>query len=491
MLPKTRLQLFAALCVLPLAVLLAACGSGDSLQRLSADATWRDAFETFSDSEQACIRDALGQDQLESVFQRGLLEESGAGAPWEVSIYRCLEPSVAHSLLFFFVSTVFRQSGIEVNDEMEECWARAISTFDAVEIVAADPVVEEEFLKQLWSCQEIPTASRPPEFDGGLTDLLRVIPLAEGTRTSVWYNHYARAREANGIETPGEDASDEALEQYTQELSSAGVAPGPWISGHTQHAAAQLEHRQYMGFDIGSVEQSILAGEPPNQLEAATGRMDPGATDRALAACAECPVPEIHEHLGVKFYSWGEDYTYDLEKKLQPPAYDAIGRGGRIAVLDSLVFRTLATANMRSLIETYHDTRQSLADDPDLALAAGEMERLGAYSVVLMGLNEDGDRGTDKYRVLGTGVARDSEGLLIILVFVYEGEDAAGHNVQVLQEWLAEGYSIVSGRSYTEHFPRSEVWSDGRALIAKLGTDSPSIWMDMVFNRDPLLLWGK
>ena len=70
---------------------------------------------------------------------------------------------------------------------------------------------------------------------------------------------------------------------------------------------------------------------------------------------------------------------------LQPPAYDELGRGGRIAVLDALAFRTLATEGMRSLIATYRDVRGSLANDPDLALDAGLLEGLEAYSAILLG----------------------------------------------------------------------------------------------------------
>ena len=352
------------------------------------------------------------------------------------------------------------------------------------------------------------TPAMPPGFDGGLADLLRVIPLAEETRAIVWYNHYVRARDANGIEPPAEGASDADLVKYVQDLSSVGVAPGPWISGYTQHAAAQLEHRQYMGFDIGDMEQSILAGEPPNELEVATGRMDPGETDRALTACTACPAPEIQEHLGVKFYSWGDDYTYDLEKSLQPPAYDAIGRGGRIAVLDSIVLRTVATESMWSLIGTYRDSRDSLADDPDLTLAAGEMERLGAYSAILMGdverfgpdcdycdpavqlvLQAAAQHSLDEYDALGTGIGHDAEGFFTILVFVYADEDAASRNVETLEERMG-GYSVATAQPWNEIFPQHAVWNDGRALIARLRTEAPLIWLRIVYDTESLL-WHK
>ena len=347
-----------------------------------------------------------------------------------------------------------------------------------------------------------------PLWQGPFFDLMKLIPLTEDSRSTVWFNDYGLAREANGIQAPAEDASAEDLEEYLRELQLTGLAAGPWISGFTRESMAQLEQK-YLGFGVGDIERSILVGEPPYTLEAVSGRFGPETTDASLAACAECDKPEIQEHLGVKFYSWGEDYKPDLKKRLQPPAYDVLGRGGRIAVLDSVVFRTLGTAGMRSLIRTYGGNGDSLADDPYLALAAGALQKLGVYSALLAGdverftgpldsllnpgegaqLQKMRDQGTtsDKYSVLGAGVAKDSDGFVTILVFVYEDEGAASRKVQDFEERLANGRSMLTGQPWTEYFPESEVWNEGRALIARLRTERPRIWELMVMAVDSLL----
>ena len=352
-----------------------------------------------------------------------------------------------------------------------------------------------------------------PLWQGPFFDLMKLIPLTEDNRSIVSFNGYRLAREANGIQAPAEDASDQDLEEYLRELGSTGLAAGPWISGFTRESMAQLE-RKYLGFGVGDVERSILAGEPPYTLEAVGGRFDPETTDASLAACAECDKPEVQEHLGVKFYSWGEDYKPDLKKRLQPPAYDVLGRGGRIAVLDSVVFRTLGTAGLRSLIRTYGGNGDSLADDPDLALAAGALQKLGAYSALLVGdverftdpldsllsaeeqaqlqkmrdqLQMEAGTTSDKYSVLGAGVAKDSDDFVTILVFVYEDEGAASRKVQDFEERLANGRSMLTGQPWAEYFPESEVWNDGRALIARLRTEHHRIWEQMVMAVDSLL----
>ena len=359
----------------------------------------------------------------------------------------------------------------------------------------------------------------PPE--GPFLRLMNLIPLNEESRAFVSFNDYTLAREANGIQAPAEDASDEDLEEYLFELfisldTPTGLAEGPWISGFSWNAIRQLKPSDYLGFDIGDVEQSIWAGELPWILEAASGRFDPEATKSSLSRCTECEEPEIHEHSGIKFYSWGEDDEVDFKKSFQPPAFDIVGRGGRIAVLDSLVIRTRETEGMRSLIDTYRDDRDSLADDPDLALAAGELQSIGVYSAILFGdverfttdpldsllsaeeraqlekaraeLGMEAEDTPDYYSALGTGVAKDSDGFLTILVFVYEDEDVANRNVQGLEEMLANGQSIATGQPWTEYFPQSEVWSDGRALIARLRTEFPSIWQSIVSRNENLLM---
>ena len=350
---------------------------------------------------------------------------------------------------------------------------------------------------------------------------MNFIPLSEDSRAFVSFNDYTLAREANGIQAPAEDASDEDLEEYLFELfisldTPTGLAEGPWISGFSWNAIEQQEQMSYLGFDIGDMEQSILAGEPPYVLEVASGRIDPEDTESSLSRCTECEEPEIHEHSGIKFYSWGEDLELDFKKIFQPPAFDGLGRGSRIAVLDSLVFRTLETAGMRSLIDTYRDNRDSLADDPDMALAAGALQNLGVYSAILFGdverfttdpldsllsaeeraqlekaraeLGMEAEDAPDEFSVLGTGVAKDSDGFFTMLVFVYEDADVANRNVQDLEEMLANGKSIAAGQPWTEYFPQSEVWSDGRALIARLRTERPAIWLQVVFNNENLLM---
>ncbi len=320
---------------------------------------------------------------------------------------------------------------------------------------------------------------------------------------------YERMREAHGVQAPEKGAGGADLEEYRTRILEETGTSGPWLSGYNPDAGDLVGKETYLRFDIGNVDASIWAEDPPRTLEVMTGRFDPEDTGRWLAACAECPEPETLEHGGVAFYSWGEDLALDLPKRLQPPAFDPVGRGGRIAVLDSLVLRTIETEGMRNLIDAYLDSRDSLADDPDVALAAGALDGLGVYSALLVGYMEprsflsdeeqaqlertrkalgmEAPDDPDEYAVVGTGIGNDEDGLYTVLVYVYEDEDTATRNVEKLQELLATGRSLVADKPWTEYFPASEVWTEGKALIAKLRTESPLKWLSLVANQENLL----
>lgn len=363
----------------------------------------------------------------------------------------------------------------------------------------------------------------------GLLEFIQLPPAGENWGL-VYLNDYERMREAHGILAPEMDAARADVDAYLARVFEETGATGPWLSGYDPRTGRAPEEG-YLRFDIGSVDYSIWAedriwgGDPAQTHEAMTGRFDPEAIDRLLAACAGCPEPEILEHGGIEFYSWGDDFEWDFQMVLRPPAFDYQGRGGRIAVRDSLVLRTVETEGMQHLIDAHVGNRDSLADNPDMALAAETLDGLGVYSALLVGDVEPFDevleirracnvvsycageedvdrmrsllgmapesRALDKYILLGTGVGHDEDGLYTLLVFVYENEDVAERNATVFKENLAELHSIHAGGPWTEVFPKSEVWNDGRALIAHLRSESPRIHLSMVVNGESLLIWEQ
>ncbi len=352
----------------------------------------------------------------------------------------------------------------------------------------------------------------------GIAGLLALVPDTSETRQFVAVNDYAKARDAFAIPLPGDSADEEDISDYIAAVLSGqtGVMPGPWISGFSEHGFAFPDNREHLGFDVRNVEFSIMAGFPPGVLEVVKGRFNPQATERVIEGCSECPPPERKEVEGTEFYSWFGDHEMSLQDRLRPPAFDALGRGGRIAVLDSLVFRTVETPGMRALIRTFRGKEDSLADDSDLALAAEKMDSLEVYSGLLIGDTaslgadavieglcanvssrecrqiEDAITGgvgpLDEYEALGAGVGRDEDGTFNAVIFVYGSEDAAKRNARQFEELLEQGESILARRSWSEIVLDADVWAEDRTVIGKLRSISPALWVQAVHARDSLYM---
>jgi len=56
--------------------------------------------------------------------------------------------------------------------------------------------------------------------------------------------------------------------------------------------------------------------------------------NQALLQSQEWPAPEVEEHRGVPILIWGEDFEADPDRRLNPPVYDYLGRGARLAFLE-------------------------------------------------------------------------------------------------------------------------------------------------------------
>ena len=279
--------------------------------------------------------------------------------------------------------------------------------------------------------------------------------------------------------------------------------------------ALTSSRRQYLDFDIWNVDQSVEAGAPPGLLEVVRGRFDPAATKLALAACTECEAPEEKAHVGVKYYSWGEDQVVAVDNIYAPPAFDRLGRGGRIAVLEEYVFRTVETADMEALIDAYRGNRDSLADVKDYRLLAEGLSELAAFSAFLTDKSQSLDETlTDllgesytqvqldalmaslgqepllrPYQVFATGTGKDKDGRYMALVLVHDDAETTSQNVGQLKSRIQMAKSLVTGEPWTQLVDNMEVRSDGRVLLAKLrGERIARAWLRWVFSRDSLIL---
>ena len=248
------------------------------------------------------------------------------------------------------------------------------------------------------------------------------------------------------------------------------------------------------------MDQSIVASALPATLDVIRGRFDPQATDKALESCSECEPPSREEYGGVSYYSWGGDYAANPQLRFAPPAFDEIGRGGRIAVLDEYVFRTLGASDMEALIDASLNDGASLADVEEFRLLAGGMSRLGAYIMLLSDDVEvwdaanyaaDGGPWLRPYEAFATGAGKDENGHYMALVLVHADDASAEESVGLLRRIIEEEGSILNDNLWSDYIDveRSEIHAEGRVLLAKLRGRFANNWLDWVIQRDSLILY--
>ncbi|PKB82577.1 MAG: hypothetical protein BZY88_04040 [SAR202 cluster bacterium Io17-Chloro-G9] len=347
----------------------------------------------------------------------------------------------------------------------------------------------------------------------GFLGLIGSIPDSVHNRAWVQVNDYRRFREAFDIQLPGSEADEDALMEYLLRPIDMPQFFGSFISGYGQFASQALERRRYLGFDLRDVHRGGEVGFPPQVLEVLQGDFDPGVTAQALAACAECEPHEESERAGIKFYSWGEDLRLEIEKIFAPPAYDNLGRGSHIAVQTNQVFRSLELAGMRSLIDTSLGRQDSLAEVEQFRLLAAGLDELNAYG----GLFTDQTQSMDQiladigtftqeaqaalksrlemeplllpYDAFATGAGRDSQGQYMAVVLVHPSERSARRNVELLRRRIEEAQSMWTNEPWSKFFDEMEIRSEGAVLLGKLrGERTRSLWIQFIFQRDPLLL---
>ena len=288
------------------------------------------------------------------------------------------------------------------------------------------------------------------------------------------------------------------------------------------HFSARLTmyiNLQYLAFDVRNIDQTIVAGPPSSQLDVVRGRFNPQATDEALSACSECSSPSRGEHRGIPCYGWGEDYTADADMSFAPPAFESLGRGGRIAVLDEYVFRTLGTSEMKA-IDTSLDQYPPLADVEEFSLLAVGMSRLGAYTMLLsddaeaweldglagLSLGEGASQGDIEkmrqklgesgpwlrpYEAYATGAGKDEDGSYMALVLVHADGASAEENGGLLRRRIEEGSSTVYGVPWSDQIDVDtlEIKAKGRLLLAKLRGGLAADPFNWMYFRDTLILY--
>ena len=292
------------------------------------------------------------------------------------------------------------------------------------------------------------------------------------------------------------------------------LAPVPFISGLDQWIATSLRRfHEHLAFGLANLDQSAVAGSSPAIFEVLQGSYDPEASRIALNRCEECLPYKVVQHHGVTFYSWGADHRVDLRSRHLPPAFDDLGRGGRIAIQQSHVFRTLTTEAMHSMIDSALGG-PSLADLKPYKLMAESLEGVGVYSGYLTNgvqIREEAQAAVPDdtpadvlalideqlnvvpllipYQAFASGAGKDHRGHFMVLAIAHANEADARRNEDRLRHRVREGISLRTGEFWSDIVEELEIQIEGPVLVAKLrGEKAAASWLEFIIAGDPLLL---
>ena len=363
----------------------------------------------------------------------------------------------------------------------------------------------------------------PTAIPGPIERILGLVPDVPDSRTALTVNDLAGLRAATGVELPAADSSRDAVSKYVMDLAVGNNEKGgrqihdgrQWLSGFHAYSD-QVTTFPYMGFDARNAEQVALFGAGLGVREVLLGSYDPEVTAQQLAVCAECEQAETVEHSGAEYLSWGQDFAQNLRSQLKPPAFDFLGRGGRIWVAGGSAARTLATAHMEEIIDAALDQAPSLLDDLDYRLAARTLADRGAVTATFSSTDHSFDTvyqqvsrvlASDAFPVtpeeladqlsmaplllpfevaaVGTSLAPDESGrTTTVLVLVHESEEEAEEGVGRLRQRIAAVdvpfSQVVSGKGgpvigdahpWVEEFDEFDVSTEGRTVVASFLAD--------------------
>ncbi|MCY3886990.1 MAG: PQQ-binding-like beta-propeller repeat protein [Chloroflexi bacterium] len=122
---------------------------------IEMDTVWQELFDKFTNSEQSCIRTALGNELLASVLDQPVMAAPET-QPWEVSIFGCLAPEAASELFL----SAFTRGWEGLTEENEACLQNLIIDVDVASMIAStlpstgpvDALAVQDFMFGLLTC---------------------------------------------------------------------------------------------------------------------------------------------------------------------------------------------------------------------------------------------------------------------------------------------------------------------------------------------------
>jgi len=357
----------------------------------------------------------------------------------------------------------------------------------------------------------IPAESTPegvPESDAGgpapLKKLLSFVPAAMLTADDAYgaipwyYADIAQQFTALGLhhDANGPDVDGERWAPATSPL---------YLAAKVFQFALNEDLVSAIGFQPLGVNQTVLAGVPPDQLSLFHGEFDAGALETAWKASG---YERGESASGITTWSIGPDGEYELTNTIQSLVLATMNN---LAVIDNeIIVATQTMDRLEEALTTFAASDDSAARDPDFGLSLSALPdtavsamavRWGSedrpdpvegsptmppYTALLVGV-EAGAGGPDVRATPDTG-SLDPKGFGVAFARLVMASAAdAEIALQVVEDRWTTLNSVRTNQPYTELMDIGETSvNDTIAAIDFTMLASPNVWLNMVLSRDAI-----
>ncbi len=230
-----------------------------------------------------------------------------------------------------------------------------------------------------------------------------------------------------------------------------------------------------LGYDpVVDVNAEIerLSAHNNNKMIGMLGNFSPQATQKALNDQDKWPQWvkdsfKTESYLGTSVYNWDTKENH-YNNGYFPPHLDMSGIARPLAVTNGNMLIGDTVDIVKSMVSAAKGASSSLADIPEYALIANQMDSYGVYAIVIsktMVANQYFKMlvPIQSPLTLGFGEGKDKKGNYTAVVAVFQNNDLAKDNVNFFKELWGK---------YSDKFGKANVFADiqqdGRVLSAKL-----------------------
>lgn len=356
-----------------------------------------------------------------------------------------------------------------------------------------------------------PQAGPTPESSVGserLLELLSFVPRDMLDRLAASGVHWYYADLAQQFDALGVPRDDDGPDPDHENWLNAQLAL--MAASNVFQFAMDRELTAAIGFDPLAVDQSLLAGDPPDQLTLFRGAFDrPGL----VAAWEGSGYRLMESRAGTSFHSIGTDGEFELTHPIQSRMFAAFNNmtligdtlvcaptlelleaalaaraGDTSSVVEDAVFGPLVAALPGTAVSAMALTPEAVG------IAAPPDPSQGAVADDLISQSDAAVGQMPIYQGLVTAVAAgavaneagDGAGTAMIRIMAGSAAEAKAVTDVVAYRW-SEGRSLYTNQPYTDLMRITGLSTNGAvAMIDFEQLRSPRVWSDLFFRRDTL-----